>query len=65
MKGGVRGGRAEWAGAIREGCLEEQLKLGTNQTKCGKTGEGRHGKSQALDSLRRWGGQMLHEKGPH
>lgn len=47
LKSEVRVGRAQWVGTIREGCLEEELELGTNQIRCGKTGEGRHGKTKA------------------
>lgn len=47
LKSEVRVGRAQWVGIIREGCLEEELELGTNQIRCGKTGEGRHGKTKA------------------
>lgn len=47
LKSEVRVGRAQWVRTIREGCLEEELELGTNQIRWGKTGEGRHGNSQA------------------
>lgn len=41
------------AGAIREGYLQE-LVLGTTRIRRGKTGEGRHWRSQAW-VVRRWG----------